>query len=118
MSYFVNNTDHLCYSCNLEGCLTCETLYTCSVCDVPNNYNLVNSSQICKLCPYTCICDGYYLPKYFDPVLNATICTTVCGDGKTREKEECDDGNTINYDGCSSTCRIEHLWNCASTNLT
>lgn len=31
----------------------------------------------------------------------------VCGDGSRDASEECDDGNTVNGDGCSSTCRIE-----------
>ncbi len=32
----------------------------------------------------------------------------VCGDGYIEPGEECDDGNTINGDGCSAECRIEH----------
>ena len=31
----------------------------------------------------------------------------VCGDHSLDAGEQCDDGNTINGDGCSSTCRIE-----------
>jgi TonB family protein len=31
----------------------------------------------------------------------------VCGDGSLDVSEQCDDGNTANGDGCSSTCRIE-----------
>jgi cysteine-rich repeat protein len=30
-----------------------------------------------------------------------------CGDGELDEHEECDDGNTIGSDGCSSTCMYE-----------
>ena len=34
----------------------------------------------------------------------------VCGDGHVDPGEECDDGNTLSGDGCSSTCKIEmHL---------
>ena len=32
-----------------------------------------------------------------------------CGDGAIHAPEQCDDGNTINGDGCSSLCRIEGL---------
>jgi cysteine-rich repeat protein len=32
---------------------------------------------------------------------------TVCGDGITEPGEDCDDGNTSNGDGCSSTCDFE-----------
>ena len=31
----------------------------------------------------------------------------VCGDGTREVPEECDDGNLINDDGCSSQCTIE-----------
>jgi TonB family protein len=31
----------------------------------------------------------------------------VCGNGKLERGEECDDGNTLDADGCSSTCQIE-----------
>jgi cysteine-rich repeat protein len=44
----------------------------------------------------------------------ADDCTlTVCGDGRRNiNSEECDDGNTRNGDGCSSTCQIEPGANC------
>lgn len=31
----------------------------------------------------------------------------VCGDGNDDEGEQCDDGNTFDNDGCSSTCQNE-----------
>lgn len=34
-------------------------------------------------------------------------CAPVCGNGIVESGEECDDGNTIDGDGCSSTCLIE-----------
>jgi cysteine-rich repeat protein len=39
---------------------------------------------------------------------------TVCGDGVPGPgvSEECDDKNTADGDGCSSTCQIEDDWNC------
>lgn len=33
--------------------------------------------------------------------------TNVCGNGKREGAEECDDGNLLDNDGCSSTCKIE-----------
>jgi len=43
----------------------------------------------------------------------------LCGDGYesngplgTDGREECDDGNNINGDGCSSTCTVEPEWEC------
>jgi cysteine-rich repeat protein len=33
--------------------------------------------------------------------------TTTCGDGTRQEGEECDDGNTNDFDGCSSDCKAK-----------
>ena len=33
--------------------------------------------------------------------------TEYCGDGQVNGNEECDDGNTVDGDGCSSTCTTE-----------
>ena len=37
------------------------------------------------------------------------IIVNECGDGTVAGGEECDDGNTVNNDGCSSTCLIEEV---------
>jgi cysteine-rich repeat protein len=37
----------------------------------------------------------------------------VCGDGIVDGTEQCDDGNTMNGDGCSSTCHIENGFLCS-----
>lgn len=44
------------------------------------------------------------------PAGNGNACRadcTYCGDGITNGQEQCDDGNSANGDGCSSTCQIE-----------
>ena len=41
-----------------------------------------------------------------------------CGDGKRESYEECDDGNIINGDGCSSTCQVEQNWVCTGGSPT
>jgi len=33
--------------------------------------------------------------------------TSLCGNGEVDPGEQCDDGNTMDHDGCSSTCRVE-----------
>ena len=38
----------------------------------------------------------------------------LCGNGKLDPGEECDDGNTISNDGCSSQCRLECDFRCGS----
>jgi cysteine-rich repeat protein len=42
---------------------------------------------------------AYALVVQFDPI--------VCGDGAVGAGEQCDDTNTMNGDGCSSTCQFE-----------
>ena len=46
---------------------------------------------------------------------NTLICCdfNIIGDGIISGPEECDDGNTNNGDGCSSTGEIEPGWNCS-----
>lgn len=43
---------------------------------------------------------------------------SVCGDGEINQTlaEECDDGNTYNWDGCSETCQCEGM--CTSLLMT
>lgn len=41
-------------------------------------------------------------------------CLEICGDGLNKEFWECDDGNLIDGDGCSSVCTVEHGWQCLS----
>ena len=38
---------------------------------------------------------------------------TVCGDGARAGLEECDDGNGVDGDGCSSACAVETGWTCS-----
>ena len=39
--------------------------------------------------------------------VTALVEVTRCGDGRIEEGEECDDGNVVGGDGCSSNCRQE-----------
>lgn len=50
----------------------------------------------------------------------ATAAITVnnvitCGDGLVEAPENCEDGDTVNGDGCSSTCIEETGWDCVGT---
>lgn len=40
-------------------------------------------------------------------------CIEVCGDNFKFNQYECEDGNNINGDGCSSTCTIEKGFKCS-----
>ena len=41
----------------------------------------------------------------------------VCGNGSVETSEECDDGNTANGDGCSSSCIVESGFGCSPTTV-
>ena len=43
-------------------------------------------------------------------------CLEICGDGRNFHTfaNECDDGNTVNGDGCSSTCTVENGFTCTA----
>ncbi|MBI4147104.1 DUF4215 domain-containing protein [Candidatus Woesearchaeota archaeon] len=55
----------------------------------------------------------------FDFSKCVTQSPSKCGDGKInydsslKESDECDDGNLVNGDGCSSTCKEESSWQCS-----
>ncbi|EKX37042.1 hypothetical protein GUITHDRAFT_145287 [Guillardia theta CCMP2712] len=44
----------------------------------------------------------------------STPTPSTCGNGILEPTEGCDDGNTFNNDGCSSTCTVEAYWTCSS----
>jgi proprotein convertase subtilisin/kexin type 5 len=129
--YFQNG---VCLSCP-QTCLTCTSSTVCVTC-VPG-YNLVGTQCVatnpvnpaclpaqfraipnwpCLNCPGFCItCNAANTCSQCATGFswNATVatCTEICGDG-IRFAQQCDDGNTISGDGCSSTCTIEPGWIC------
>ncbi|CAD8213751.1 unnamed protein product [Paramecium octaurelia] len=82
-------------SSDTDGCKDCMYFCRlgCSSCDYSTNTCL--NCNLSGLVPYS-----YY-------------CKNICGDGIVAIDpsgfftEQCDDGNTINYDGCSSTCEFQ-----------
>ncbi len=52
------------------------------------------------------------MPTTTTPTLTTTPKPEVCGDSERTASEICDDGNTINDDGCSATCTVECGYNC------
>ncbi len=84
----------------MGGCVggyDCSSISNCVICDS------INGCSQCSL--------GYSLA-------NASTCSGVCGDGIWIPSEECDDNNTANGDGCSSSCTIEAAFFCLNSNLT
>ncbi len=73
---FFINAMKVCEQCMMEGCLNCIDQAQCTTCDA----------------------SLYYLT----PI---DTCDDVCGDG-FRIHVDCDDGNSVNGDGCSDTCKV------------
>ena len=46
--------------------------------------------------------------------LNGDLCQDICGDGflMSSQAAACDDGNTVDGDGCSSSCTTEEYFSC------
>jgi cysteine-rich repeat protein len=74
--------------------------------------------QKCQLCSDGCLsCKDCYQcqqcrPEYTFHAATKT-CLEICGDGK-RFSLQCDDGNNVNGDGCSSDCKIEPEYTCSA----
>ena len=45
-------------------------------------------------------------------------CYEICGDGLLLGVLQCDDGNLVDGDGCSSKCRVEKGYDCGAINGT
>lgn len=65
--------------------------------------SVVSGGVVCS----TCV-TGYVVDS-------SNTCVTKCGDGIIIGAEQCDDNNTADGDGCSSTCTIEPAFFCQST---
>ncbi len=82
----------------IEGAEACDDHNTASsdgcssTCTVEANYNCTGQPSICTYTPPT--------PP------------AVCGNAKVETGESCDDGNTTDNDGCTSTCTVEPNYTC------
>ncbi|MFH1801373.1 MAG: DUF4215 domain-containing protein [archaeon] len=92
--------------CNNNG--ICESDEGCSCADCNGQQDSCATGLICSLQDTACckttsdgICSPYCLSS--DP----DCAFPICGNGIKEGNEECDDGNLINGDGCSSTCKKE-----------
>lgn len=88
-------------------CLTCQTTSTtctsCSSTSNPEDRVLSNSKCVC--------------PTDYTSVSSTSVCYVVCGNGlmPANTTKQCDDGNTLDGDGCSSACSIESGFTCTNS---
>ncbi|MEM9189064.1 MAG: hypothetical protein AAGF12_07800 [Myxococcota bacterium] len=57
-----------------------------------------------------CVCESTRMRVFEDE--GTSSCQIVCGDSRRGPGEECDDGNTINGDGCDEFCVVEPTFRC------
>ena len=117
--------------CLLPGtsntCLICQYL-GCTCTGIENNGFCTSVSKNCLTCSATdysvclncigllltvqdgkCVCDAGSNYIYSGTTPN---CNTICGDTLLVGSELCDDGNTIDGDGCSASCSTESGYKC------
>jgi len=87
-----------CFDCHSD-CLTCTSWMATDCTSCPLGTYLSSGSCL--------TCDAIYM------VLGSSgQCVENCGSGVNFGLKECDDGNIISGDGCSSSCEVEEGWVC------
>ncbi|CAD8156328.1 unnamed protein product [Paramecium octaurelia] len=96
--------DNECLKCS-DMCYTCKDNKTCLTC------NIIDAKPDEKgMCPKCTNVKGYYIVN--------RKCITKCGDSIIVEGELCDDGNTLDGDGCNSKCQVEKYYTCKESTCT
>lgn len=104
------------------GCVTCTTSALCTSCDSTKNFILDPTTNSCTCpasyvlqggacvdCMTPCVCIGY---RWVNAIVGGT-CAPFCSDGLAiSPTEDCDDGNLVDGDGCSSSCHAEPNYSC------
>lgn len=123
-----NSKDGCSSTCNLEpgwSCLVPGTACTAAECgdgylagseqcDDGNKNNGDGCSSNCLMQPKTTTTNPTstnpgktVVDHYKCPTPGQACVKTTCGDGKKEGTEQCDDGNTKAFDGCSPSCQLE-----------
>lgn len=94
--------DSTCATCNGEG------PYKCTQCKSGYSMTVEDGLTRCSKCP------SGYTTKPNGDCQGESSCKLIeiCGDGKNLGMNECDDGNNVDGDGCSSDCKVEHGYEC------
>ena len=97
--------------CNFAGQCVCFGNFTGPSCDrcICDHYG----SNCSKFCSAALTCSGQGYCNSGGECVGLPLCQAtnvnapVCGDGKRNGAEECDDGNSMDGDGCSKQCTTE-----------
>ncbi len=117
--YISGSTCTLC-STPLTNCSQCSSSSVCTQCQIGFIVNATTGTcdvvpctvNACVSCPDSnSVCDAC-APGF---QLNSNLCQTVCGDNVTAGTEQCDDGNTLDGDGCNADCTTGNNNNCPAS---
>lgn len=84
--------------------LSCGTAYY---------FRVEDTGNVPSGCSADSTCTRFDSPPYY--TFTTSPCPAVCGDGAIGGMEECDDANTTDSDGCSSSCVVEEGYECTDT---
>jgi len=111
--------------------ISCPSGYYPSINIIAEKASCEKCHKSCKECtgPIKTMCTSCNI-GFFDYLINGNLecrtceeisrgltykngkCKEICGDGINMGQLECDDGNTLSADGCSSECKIEEGFDC------
>jgi len=97
-----------------SGCVIDHVISLGEACDDGNAKNSDGCSTLCTLeSGWSCISVRNTVPL----TGNYSVCTRtpVCTNGIKETGENCDDGNSTNFDGCNNLCQIESGWGCTGS---
>jgi len=106
--------DHKC----LEGCCGDGVILGNEQCDDFSTIGLDGCDSKCQIEPGWICSPNNTSIKSLTFSYTASTCHTICGDGlrigpDKGGAEECDDGNLVDGDGCSSQCFVEQGYVCS-----
>ena len=90
-----------CIGCTSEdNCISCQPWLVPILDPITSQLKCYNCEKL----------TGYYTRT--NPLTRQKECSEICGDGLNLGEHECDDGNLLDGDGCSSLCVIEEGFKC------
>jgi cysteine-rich repeat protein len=112
------NEEYKCIQCH-RNCKKCSgpENYHCIDCQSSIGYIKDSSYFMTQRDTYTCLTCEEYDIRLKTPTNGKLQCEEICGDGYNMGIFQCDDGNLLSGDGCSSNCEIENGWECSGGSL-
>ncbi|MCY1079227.1 hypothetical protein [Archangium lansingense] len=88
----------------------CGGTLDCGTCAAPRTCGGGGTPNVCGCTPTTCAASGAtcgVIPNGCGGTIDCGPCAPQCGNNRLEVGEECDEGDTVDGDGCSASCRIE-----------